>query len=104
MAPEGARATPSAVENDGAFAVSADSNNLPVLSAVDDGDFGSDHYGGDDYDSRTPGIGLFAFLLSVVMHFVAPSAPSRTRVSVITPWFAIAGFLPIRIEQHAELR
>ena len=34
-----------------ANAVSADSNNLPVLSAVDDGDFGGDGGdGGADYD------------------------------------------------------
>ena len=58
-----------------ADSVSADSNNLPVLSVVDDYDY-------VDYSGRTMAamtatmIGMFAFLLSVVMYFVDPSVPA----------------------------
>ena len=58
-----------------ADSVSADSNNHPVLSVVDDYDY-------VDYSGRTMSamtatmIGMFACLLSVVMYFVDPSAPA----------------------------
>ena len=77
-----------------ADSVSADSNNLPVLSGDDDGDYGGADYDGDDCDDDR-----YVRISPECCNVLCCSI--RTRSSVITPWFAISGLLPVRTKQHA---
>ena len=68
----------------------ADSNNLPVLSGGDECDYGGADY--DDDDDRY--VRISPECCNVLCRSI------RTRSSVLAHWFAIAGFLPVRTEQH----
>lgn len=75
-----------------ADSVSADSNNLPVLSGGDYCDYGGADYDCDDYRY----VRISPECCNVLCRSI------RTRSSVIAHWFTIAGFLPVRTEQHTR--
>ncbi len=76
-------------END----VSADSNNLPVLSAVDDCDHHGD-YGDDDCDNDR-----YVRIPSWCPDVLCLAA--RARPFVLARRIAISGLFPVRTKQHA---